>query len=55
MDGVVNATAKATWSTGLKLRGLQTGHLRQYVVFIVLGTVALFVLASLAFRSAVGG
>ena len=55
VDGVVNATAKATWSTGLKLRGLQTGHLRQYVVFIVLGTVALFVLASLAFRSAVGG
>jgi NADH:ubiquinone oxidoreductase subunit 5 (subunit L)/multisubunit Na+/H+ antiporter MnhA subunit len=55
VDGLVNATATATWNTGLKLRGLQTGRLRQYVVFIVLGTVALFVFASLAFRSTVVG
>jgi NADH-quinone oxidoreductase subunit L len=53
VDGVVNATAAATWNTGLKLRGLQTGRLRQYVMFIVVGTVALFVLASLAFRATV--
>jgi NADH:ubiquinone oxidoreductase subunit 5 (subunit L)/multisubunit Na+/H+ antiporter MnhA subunit len=55
VDGLVNATAEATWNTGLKLRGLQTGRLRQYVMFIVVGTVALFVLASLAFRATVAG
>jgi len=55
VDGLVNATADATWNTGLKLRGLQTGRLRQYVMFIVVGTVALFVLASLAFRATVAG
>ena len=55
VDGLVNATANATWNTGLKLRGLQTGRLRQYVMFIVVGTVALFVLASLAFRATVAG
>ena len=55
VDGLVNATASATWNTGLKLRGLQTGRLRQYVMFIVVGTVALFVLASLAFRATVTG
>jgi NADH-quinone oxidoreductase subunit L len=55
VDGLVNATAAATWNTGLKLRGLQTGRLRQYVMFIVVGTVALFVLASLAFRATVTG
>ncbi len=55
VDGLVNATATATWNTGQRLRGLQTGRLRQYVVFIVLGTVTLFVFAALAFRSAFTG
>ena len=55
VDGLVNATAAATWNTGQRLRGLQTGRLRQYVVFIVLGTVTLFVIAALAFRSAFTG
>ena len=55
VDGLVNATAAATWNTGQRLRGLQTGRLRQYVVFIVLGTVTLFVVAALAFRSAFTG
>jgi NADH:ubiquinone oxidoreductase subunit 5 (subunit L)/multisubunit Na+/H+ antiporter MnhA subunit len=55
VDGLVNATAEVTWNTGLKLRGLQTGRLRQYVLFIVVGTVALFVAASLAFRASITG
>ena len=55
VDGLVNATAAATWNTGQRLRGLQTGRLRQYVVFIVLGTVTLFVIAALAFLSAFTG
>ena len=55
VDGLVNATATATWNAGLELKKLQTGHLRQYVMFIVVGTVALFVLASLLFRTTVAG
>ena len=51
VDGLVNATASATWSAGIELKKLQTGHLRQYVMFIVIGTVAMFVLASLLLRS----
>ncbi len=54
VDGLVNATANATWNAGIKLRGLQTGRLRQYVMFIVVGTVALFALASMAFRASAG-
>ncbi len=55
VDGLVNATARATWHAGLELKKLQTGHLRQYVMFIVVGTVALFVLASLLFRTTMAG
>jgi NADH-quinone oxidoreductase subunit L len=55
VDGLVNATATATWNAGLELKKLQTGHLRQYVMFIVVGTVALFVLASLLFRTTLAG
>ena len=52
VDGIVNATAETTWNLGLALKNLQTGRLRQYVMFIVVGTVALFVLASFLFRAA---
>jgi NADH-quinone oxidoreductase subunit L len=55
VDGLVNATAAATWTAGLELKKLQTGRLRQYVMFIVIGTVALFVLASMLFRSTLAG
>ena len=55
VDGLVNATASATWSAGLELKKLQTGSLRQYVMFIAAGTVALFVLASIVFRSSLAG
>ena len=51
VDGLVDATASTTWHVGIELKKLQTGHLRQYVMFIVIGTVAIFVLASLLFRS----
>ncbi len=54
VDGLVNATANATWTVGIRLRSLQTGRLRQYVMFIVVGTVALFALASMAFRVPAG-
>ena len=55
VDGLVNTTANATWNAGLELKKLQTGRLRQYVMFIVAGTVALFVLASMLFKSSLSG
>jgi NADH:ubiquinone oxidoreductase subunit 5 (subunit L)/multisubunit Na+/H+ antiporter MnhA subunit len=51
VDGAVNATAAATWNAGLRLRQIQTGRLRQYVAFIVLGTVAAAVVAGFLLRS----
>ncbi|MCP4507754.1 MAG: NADH-quinone oxidoreductase subunit L, partial [Fuerstiella sp.] len=42
VDGFVNLIASATQSVGASLRVVQTGRLRQYVMFIVLGVVALF-------------
>lgn len=46
VDGLVNLTARWTHAAGLWLRNLQTGNLRQYVMLIAVGTVALFLLAS---------
>ena len=46
VDGFVNLFASATYALGVSLRQLQTGRLRQYVMFIVVGTVAIFVVAS---------
>ncbi len=43
VDGTVNTFARGTWDFGLWLRKIQTGRLRQYVLFIVVGTVLLFV------------
>lgn len=42
VDGLVNLLGNATWSAGNWLKVLQTGRLRQYVMFIVAGVVALF-------------
>jgi len=47
VDGLVNQLAEAAYSLGLQLRRLQTGRVRQYVLWIVLGTVGIFVLCSL--------
>jgi len=51
VDGLINSLASVTWSTGLQLRKVQTGRLRQYVMFIVVGTVAIFLLASMMFAT----
>ena len=42
VDGLINLTAKATHSFASSLRVIQTGRLRQYVMFIVVSVVALF-------------
>ena len=55
VDGLVNAAGRVTWNTGIEMRRLQTGRLRQYVMFIVVGTVAIFVLATLLFRTSLAG
>ena len=46
VDGTVNTLARGTWGTGLWLRKLQTGSLRQYVMFIAVGMILLFVAIS---------
>ena len=46
IDNTVDGVAARTWDLGLSLRSVQTGRLRQYVMFIVVGTVVLFVIAS---------
>jgi NADH-quinone oxidoreductase subunit L len=47
VDGFVNRFADWTFGTALWFRGLETGRLRQYVMFIVVGTVALFIVITL--------
>ena len=55
VDGFVNRLASFTYNSGLKLRGAQTGSLRQYVMFIGAGTVAVFALASFFWGAGFGG
>jgi NADH-quinone oxidoreductase subunit L len=54
IDNGVDTLAAETWNVGLALRNVQTGRLRQYVMFIVVGTVVLFLVASV-WRYAVAG
>jgi hypothetical protein len=42
VDGLVNLVASATHSVGASLRVVQTGQLRQYVMWIAVGVVLLF-------------
>jgi NADH-quinone oxidoreductase subunit L len=46
IDGLVNALARRTFGLGIFLRRAQTGNLRQYVLFIVVGTILVFVLTN---------
>ena len=46
IDGLANGIARWTYSVGVSLRAVQTGQLRQYVMFIALGTVTLFLIIS---------
>lgn len=55
VDGSVNKLASLTHGLGTSLRGVQTGRLRQYVLFIVVGMVTVFVLASFFFGYAFAG
>lgn len=55
VDGLINGIARRTWDFGLSLHRMQTGNLRQYVMFIVVGTVALFVVISAFWTLALAG
>ena len=46
VDGLANSIGRYMHSLGLSLRAIQTGQLRQYVMYIVIGTVALFLVIS---------
>ena len=54
IDNGVDTVAAKTWDLGLALRTVQTGRLRQYVMFIVVGTIVIFLIASV-WRFAVAG
>ena len=49
IDGMVNTLADAIFAVGRSLRVIQTGNLRQYVMFIAIGVVALFMLLMMFF------
>ena len=54
VDRLIDLVAEWTYRCGLRLRTLQTGNLRQYVMMIVVGTVALFALVSIYWRYTAG-
>jgi NADH-quinone oxidoreductase subunit L len=47
IDNSVDTFAARTWDLALSMRSIQTGRVRQYVMFIVVGTVVLFVIATI--------
>lgn len=49
VDGLVNLVGKTTFAFGRSLRVFQTGQLRQYIMFIGVGVLALFVLLFVTF------
>jgi NADH-quinone oxidoreductase subunit L len=55
VDGFVDTLAAWTHSIGLSLRAVQTGRIRQYVMFIVVGAVAIFILISIFWTPTLAG
>ncbi|MEX2114882.1 MAG: NADH-quinone oxidoreductase subunit L [Pirellulales bacterium] len=55
VDGLVNGASRWIFRTAIWFRGAETGQLRQYVMFIVIGTVALFVLITFYLNSTLAG
>ena len=47
IDTPVNLTSKWAYALGVQLRAIQTGNIRQYVLWLAAGVVGLFVLMSL--------
>jgi NADH-quinone oxidoreductase subunit L len=55
VDGLVDGASNWIYGVAVWFRGAQTGRVRQYVMFIVVGTVALFVLISFYLNFAMAG
>ncbi len=55
IDGLVNVLAQACYGLGARLRDVQTGYLRSYVLFLALAVVGVFVLVSLLVARALAG
>jgi NADH-quinone oxidoreductase subunit L len=55
VDSLVNLAARWTYVVGVRLRVLQTGNIRHYVMLLAVGTVAFFVLMSLYWNYALAG
>jgi NADH-quinone oxidoreductase subunit L len=55
VDGLVNLTADVIYAVGARLRRIQTGYIRSYVLFLVLGAVAVFLVLSYLVRMAMAG
>jgi NADH-quinone oxidoreductase subunit L len=47
IDAPINVTARLTYAIALRLRTIQTGNIRQYVVWLAVGLVGLFVFMSM--------
>jgi NADH-quinone oxidoreductase subunit L len=55
VDGLVNLTADVIYGIGSRLRNVQTGYIRSYVLFLVLGAIAIFLVLSTLIRMAMAG
>jgi NADH-quinone oxidoreductase subunit L len=55
VDGLVNLVGDVTWWAGDRLRNVQTGYLRSYVLFLVLAAVCIFAVLSYFVRMAIAG
>jgi NADH-quinone oxidoreductase subunit L len=55
IDGLANLIANVTWGVGSWLRNVQTGSLRNYVLFLVLAAAGVFALLSYFVALAVAG
>ncbi len=55
VDGFVNQLARWFYATGLWLRVFQTGQIRQYVMFIVIGAITVFLLINFFWSPSLAG
>ena len=55
VDGTVNLVASWVHSIGLSLRAVQRGRIREYVMFIILGTIVLFFVIMFFLKPALAG
>jgi NADH-quinone oxidoreductase subunit L len=53
VDRLIDMIAQRTYDLGMRLRTIQTGSIRQYVLWMVVGAVGLFVLVSLYWNYAI--